>query len=456
MPTPTHLRSLEEVDISRLAPYVRKINFVAPLRSWTIGYDTFEEIVVAQATTLKNSTDNCSVNTEEDGCQHYRHRHCNGESPFSEEQIQAGFQAYRTEAEAVENLLHSNELRSAWTRALQTLGRARSFRFSTSEWDEDERHLPVQPACMVRSHNHHGLHAQETCGRALAVVGDAVFAAGIACLSEAGIKVEALKVACVMTSAFGWEELPGWKSLNLTSMRSLKFQPWTGESNGHYVGYCESFSHRPGGQYPHARRANEAVSSIMKKSANNLEYFRWEGGQNPMRWPGEDIVSLPRLLHLELNGGDIEAINFQEWMAGMPSLQELYLASVGVTQPWSGWLNIFDSIRYHPKAMHVIFDQVHHCDWTELSVDHHTDDYEKYLEMEEGEDWVEDNDRSLALYLSGKGGYNRILRDMLGDDPEDEEEEGEWEEEEEEEGEEEEDEEGEKIIQKVINHMSDQ
>lgn len=56
------------------------------------------------------------------------------------------------------------------------------------------------------------------------MVGDAVFAAGTACLSEAGIQVEALKIECVMTSAFGWDELSGWKSLNLTSMRSLTFQ----------------------------------------------------------------------------------------------------------------------------------------------------------------------------------------------------------------------------------------
>ena len=112
------------------------------------------------------------------------------------------------------------------------------------------------------------------------------------------------------------------------------FRPCTGETNGHYVGYCESFSHDPEDRfsydprdrYPDARRANEAVSAITKKSANDLEDFMWEGGQNPMRWPGEDTVSLPRLLRLELSEGNINAINFQKWMAGMPSLQELLFA----------------------------------------------------------------------------------------------------------------------------------
>ena len=99
----------------------------------------------------------------------------------------------------------------------------------------------------------------------------------------------------------------------------------------------------------------------------------------------------------------------------MPSLQELFLQSLSVTGYYTDWLIVFDAIRDHPKGLHVCFDQIHNCHYTELSIDYHTDDYEQYLNVEEADNWIDDDDRSLALYLSGKGGYNRPMHDMLED-----------------------------------------
>ena len=443
MPTPTDLECLQNTDMSRLSPYVKKVNFVAPLHSWTLEYDTFEEIVVAQAIGKHFSgleleggrilSYHDPGSTGADARQRYIDKHWNGISPFSREQLQAGFQAYRAEAEAVKMLLRSDALRAAWTHVLQTLRHARSFSFSSSEWDEERGdYLPLQPDCVVEPHPHYSLHDDEPCGKALAVVGDAVFAAGIACLSDAGVEVEALRVACVMTTSFGWEDLPGWESLNLSSMRRFKFQPRNGRDypSGR-ARYSESVSDNSGGQYDDdkcankvvAQRANKAIASAMKKSASHLEYFEYDGGDSLFQWPGEEVIPLARLLRLKLDGGEIEATNFQKWMTGMPSLRELYLKDTGVTGfRWYEWLNVFDAIRDHPKSMKVRFEQVHHCDWAELSINYDTSDYEKFLDMEEGDDWIHDKNRSLSLYLSGKGRYDRIMRDMLGDDPEEDEE----------------------------------
>ena len=425
-PTPTHLKSLEDADISGFGPYVREVNFVTPLHSCTIGYDTFEEIVVAQAIARYASGPDLlgAIHHESagaDGRQKYINKLWNGVSPFSEEQIQAGFRAYRTEAEEINTLLHSHALRAAWTRVLQTLPFARTFHFSGSEWWDEYRgvHLPVQPDCVVRPHRHDELHTAETCGKGLAVVSDAVFAASIACLSEAGVEVEALEVACIMTTSFGWEDLPGWKSLNLTLMRRFEFEPQNGSFESGCVRYDEnhdaSVDDPSEGQY---RRANEAVVSVMKKSASHLESFKYPGWDSPTRWPGEEIIFLPRLLCLDLRGCVIEATGFKKWMAGMPSLQELGLMDVGVAVYFHEWLNVLDAIRHHPKRMKVWLSSFSIGRFEQLNIDYRTGEYEKFLEMEEGHDWKHDNNRSLALYLSGKGGYNQILREMLENDVE--------------------------------------
>ena len=423
-PSPTHLKSLEDADIIQFGPAVREVSFVAPLYSWTIGYDAFEEIVIAQAISKHRSIrGRFGLNLDEpggaDGRQSYIEKHWDGVFPLSEEQIHAGFQTYRTKAKAVNKLLHSDALRVAWARALRKLPRARSFHFVGLEWDDHRgNHLPIQPDCVVRPHKHDGLHATEACVGALAVVCDAIFAAGIACLSEAGAEVEALKVAGPMTTSYGWEDLPGWKSLNLTHMRRFEFAP---DNRVDCSRYYESVCDHSGEQSAGTRRATEATASVMKKSASHLEYFRYDGMKSPMLCPGEEIIPLPRLLRLELEYGTIKATSFKKWMAGMPSLEELFLGTIKLhkKENFRGWLKVFNAIRHHPKGMRVCFEEIAVSSWLELSIDYHTDDYEEFLEMAEGCDWL-DVDRSLALYLSGKGGYNHHMRDMLDDeDPDD-------------------------------------
>ena len=424
------MKRLEDTDMSRLGPHVKKIKFMIPLRSWTLEYDTFKETVVAQAVSKHYHWNgrifHCLESAGPDGRQQYLYRNRNGVAPFSEEQLLAGFQAHCAEAEAAKTLLHSDALRAAWTRALKTLPRARSFCFSSSEKDEEWADSPPpQPDCVVRSDPHYCLRGSYW--KALAVVGDAVFATGIACLSKAGIEVEALKVACAMTTSFAWEDLPGWKSLNLTSMRRLKFEPQNGSEwswGGAYYNDSVDEHDLPHVNTPNsyeavAQRANKAITSVMKKSARHLEYFRYRERDGPMQWPSEEVVTLPRLLCLEFIGGIINPGDFKTWMAGMPLLQELYMSLLGVNGPFSGWLNIFDAIRDHPKSMRVYFDQVETGSYTELSLKYDTGDYEKYLDMPRANDWLDDNYRSLSLYLSGKGRYDRVLRSMLEADDED-------------------------------------
>jgi len=147
---------------------------------------------------------------------------------------------------------------------LQTLANVRNVCFATPKY-EKSRGSQVQDHLdyAVRPHDYNGTHPDESCRRVIAPVGDALFAAGIACLAEANVKTHDLEVACAMTGEIGWETLAGWEDLDLSQMRKFKFQP--------KVQSFKEVLDIPKGKNSIAAWAAIALAAVIKKCGNKLE-----------------------------------------------------------------------------------------------------------------------------------------------------------------------------------------
>ena len=398
MATTEHVEHLERANISQVAPFVNEVTFVAPPNSWNFTYDGFKEVVVAQAIQkyandhLNRYHNYCSEN---DGHREFIEKHWNGKFPLSDEKIRGGFDRYHDDALVAKGFLQGEDLRVAWTKALRALPCGLQLRFMTFGYDESSStHLPIEPDCIVRPHHHDGNHREETCERAAALIGDALFAAAVAGLAEAGVKARTLDVTCAMTGQFQWETLPGWGTCDFSRVQSFKFQPQVQEIPGNpsRYGQVETLI---------TKRAADATAAVLKKCKDSLEVFHYHWSC-PMQWPGPEVISLPRLNKLSFTGGYIRPRNLKIWMAKMPSLEHFECVSTRSSGTGEGtWMEIFDAIRNHPRGMKVEFDQIIAND-EEISMSYHTGDFQKYSENEpQAEDWS-DVSLSLPLYLSGK------------------------------------------------------
>ena len=413
--TPERLDHLAQTDISQIAPFVKTVTFVAPLECWTLTFEGFREIVLAQAI-QKHASENqiwnggSSYAYEDDGHQQFIEQHWGGKYPLSDDQIRVGFEKYRVDALAAKNALLRDELKAAWTSTLRALPNVHSVRFLSVDYDESGgSHLPVQPDCIVRPHHHDQTHKDETCRRVAAPVGDALFAAGIACLTDANVKVQSLDIACAMTGQFEWDTLPGWGELNLSQMQRFTFQPKV-QSLG------EDLDVLPRNESVVAESAADAVAAVLNKCADTLEEFRYDNSC-PMQWPGEQVIRLPKLKNLILDSGDIRPRHLKAWMSHMHSLGHFQLDGSSLCEhSFYGWRDVFDAIRDHPKMLRVHFDQIIANDCAEITLYYQTDGFQEFLDQQENEDPWADIDRSLPLYLSGKIEYNASLKEWLQDE----------------------------------------
>ena len=398
MATTEHLEHLERANINQIAPFVNQVTFVAPPNSWTLTYDGFKDVVVAQA--IRKYADDhlngyCGYGYENDGHRKFVEKHWSGTFPLSDEEIRGGFNRYHDDALLAKDLLQGEDLRVAWTKALRALPSGLGLRFVSFPCDvSSSTHLPIQPDCIVRPHHHDAIHQRETCIKATASIGDALFAAAIACLAEAGVKARKLNVTCAMTGEFQWEALPGWGTCDFSRVQSFKFQPQVQDiiENFNYFGEVDTLI---------TKRAADATAAVLKKCNDSLEEFHYQDFC-PMRWPGHEVISLPKLKRLSLSSGYIRPRNLKTWMAKMPSLERFECVMTKSCGGGEGtWLEVFDAIRNHPRGIKVDFDQIVAND-EEISIDYHTDDFQEYLENEAlAEDWS-DVCMSLPLYLSGK------------------------------------------------------
>jgi len=408
--TPEHLEHLLRADISRIAPWVTTVTFVAPHNNWALRFRNFKKALIAQAVYEYARKNHVRHDFDsDDGYRNFIEQHWSGRLPFFDGQVRVAYAKYHEAALNAKALLFSNGLKAAWTIALRALRNVERLHFTSEQLEElGILHSPVQPACIIRDHDHDRNHTEETCRRVAAPVGDALFAAGIYCLAKAKVKARVLDVACAMTGKLEWETLAGWKDLDLSQIWRFDFQP--------KVQSFEEDLDIFGGEDAIAARAANAVAAVLKKCGNKLEEFSYDRSC-PIIWPGDKVIHLPRLRHLSLDKGSIRPHNLRAWIATMPSLEDLILFDSKLCEDvYHGWKYIFDAVRNHPTRMRVYFDRIKTNDAADLSLEYHTDDFQRVLKQEENQDPWEDIKRSLSLYLSGKIEFNRSLRIWLQDD----------------------------------------
>ena len=415
--TTEHLEHLEQADISHIAPFVKKVAFIAPPNSCILTYEDFRELVVAQ-TIQKYGSDHqiqeynsCSYNNY-GGDRKYSEQHLNGDFPLSDKQIRQKFDKYHKDGLVAKDLLQGEDLRAVWTTALRAIPNRLHLRFVTVKYDASRcSRMPVQQNCIVRPYYHDIENEDKTYMGVTAPLSDALFAAAIACLAKADVKARKLTVACAVTGHFQWEALPGWEACDFSQVQSFKFLPQASPISQDWIKLRE-------GKDEIAERAADAIAAVLKKCNNSLEKLLLYQNNYPMQWPGDEVISLPKLKKLSYTSGTLDYIrprNLKAWMAKMPSLE--HFECVGAETRGSGdegWLEVFDAIRNHPRGMRVEFDQIIAA-WEGISLDYHTDDFQKYLGNEALEEPWLDVQQSLPLYLSGKIDIDEATRHLLRD-----------------------------------------
>ena len=434
--TTEHLEHLERADISHIAPFVKKVAFIAPPNSCTLTYDSFREMVVAQTIQRYGSDHQIQKyssysNKTYDGHRKVIEQHWDGDFPLSDKQIRQKFDRYHKDGLVAIDLLQGEGLRAAWTTALCVIPNYLHLLFSTVKYDVLRcSYIPVQPNCLVRQDYHDIDHGRETYMGVTGLLSDALFAAAIACLANADVKVRKLTVACAMTGHFQWETLPGWEACDFSQVQSFKFLPQDSPNKEDWVEVLEH-------EDVIAERAADAIAAILKKCNDSLEKLMLYQWACPMRWPGDEVIPLPKLKTLWFpsgNRGYIRPRNLKAWMAKMPSLE--HFACVCTETQGSGdegWMEVFDAIRNHPRGMKVEFDHITAAG-EPITLDYHTDDFQGHLDNEAQEEpWSDVHQRaeesfdrpeyddgtgypaSLPLYLSGKIDMDAATRELLRD-----------------------------------------
>lgn len=260
-----------KTDSRRIAPFLKTVTFVAPTDNWALTLEGFREVCLAQAIQrYANDYDvhgGVTSNVQElDGHQKLIKQHWNGKrnTPLSKDQIRAGFEHYRGQALAAKDLLGSEQLRTTWIGVLQTLANVHNVCFATPEHDTSGgSDVLTYPHFAGNPYSYNGTNSEESCSTVIAPVGDALVAAGVACLAEANVEIHELEVACAMTGNIGWETLAGWKDLNLSQIWKFEIRPQVQSFKGNLD--------IPKGKESIAAWAAIALAAVMRKCGHKLE-----------------------------------------------------------------------------------------------------------------------------------------------------------------------------------------
>ena len=433
VPAPDDLEALIQIKIDHLARFVKAVAFVAPPYSWVLSYHDFKKSTLAQAVQRYGVHNNVLYTYEPVRMAPRLHRRA-GHQPLPRTPIQemsTRYKDYFAHAMAAKSLLLGKELRAAWISVLEA--------------------LPHAEDVVIRSPRL--VHQDGSYKKAAAPVGDALFTAGVAVLSAAGLRVRSLRIVGLMTGCLDWETLPGWKELDLGRLQSFTFRPrvwrpfWSLETSGVDCSNtsgsdptetemsedqesCEedewSSGHGDSSEDDEPRKAevmachwntrSQSVAAVLKKSADSIEKFKYSY-LHSMHWPGYEVIPMPKLRYLSLRGHGIHPRNLAAWMAQMPSLSHFKLSftsASGNNQYYAReWLYIFDAIRNHPKPMGMKVHLFDLAGYTKLFFDCHTNDNGQYEQdagdLKDGRWSNSEPNRSLILYLNRKIEYNKSL-----------------------------------------------
>lgn len=438
VPGPDELGALTQIKIGPLAGFVKTVAFVAPPYSWTLTFEDFRKSTLAQAIQrygVHNNILYTYARVKMVPRLQGRGRH----QPFHrnpDQEMSTRYEEYCAHALAAKSLLLGEELRAAWISALEA--------------------LPYVEEVVIRSPR---LVYQDRFYKAAAgPVGDALFTAGVAVLSAAGLKIRRLRIVGLMTGRLDWETLPGWKELDLRQLQIFVFRPrvWRHNSGTSGVDGSRTSGDNPTEDeksYPqdewssghgdssedddwsnddwreaeamayHWNTRSQSVAAVLIKSAHSIEEFKYSY-LDSMDWPTNRVIPMPRLRYLSLRGYQIRPPNLAAWMARMPSLNHFRLSysdwsnsGAAYLHHSTAWHCVLHAIRKHPKPLGM---RVHL-----FNVDVYGHDFFDWNDTEDLEQYVRDGDvagphvnldRALALYLSGKIEYNKYLKVLEGFD----------------------------------------
>ncbi|KAL8962839.1 MAG: hypothetical protein Q9183_005091 [Haloplaca sp. 2 TL-2023] len=214
-----------------------------------------------------------------------------------------------------------------------------------------------------------------------------------------------------MEKGLEWDRLPGWNRLDFGVLGWFIFNP--------YLQTLDQSSETGDEYAPMSRNACAAIDMVLKKGRKSLRVFAY-GPNCPMLWPGPEVISLPKLRHIDICSGSLQPTHLKDWCARMPALKKVTLISVGQGEEDSvtGWQRVLDAIRHHKNDMQIHFTRLElesklsdSYSSHEGVLDFHTSNPSEYLKKKvEPGSWPE-FERSLALYLSGKGDFDQVLID---------------------------------------------
>ncbi|KAH7127237.1 hypothetical protein B0J11DRAFT_605261 [Dendryphion nanum] len=431
------LRSFQELDPGRFAPYVQSIRYWPSNYSVAVTRVLFEEAVNWQVVSYNmEETDKISwggvgnILIEKKDIQEVVKTYFNGVSPFfSHEELDTAYDLYHQTAQNIENL----PFEKTWTTVLGQLNKCTSISTTHSEVDDSDywyRNSPREDkiCALLPKHPHdHRHHKEVDCLRAQTHTGDMLFENIIVALAISGLRLENLHINHYCSNTKDWLEIPEFPSFDISALKKLTFDPILAlhDRNDHEL----------------SPRVASNLTLLLRKCVSTLSTLSI--GSETMIFPFPDnILLLPALHTLRIGSGYILISLFADFLMLQSGLKRLEMkATHGI--PNSGdWRAIWDAIKDHKNRMRLEFEEVAANSATEFGISHWTGDAsdegvglkgDKNLDSndeddededenddeddygDDGEDDDEDEtwmdiDRSFKNYVSGNGPWNRCMQ----------------------------------------------
>jgi hypothetical protein len=167
-------------------------------------------------------------------------------------------------------------------------------------------------------------------------------------LSNSGVRIEELTFAHATRYYSGdWGRSSGWRSLDLSKLRVLRFEPlWR----------CE------GGFVGGRTAALEGLEGLLRVVGGRLEELDC-GKATMFTWSGSP-VALPKLRTLVL-AGRASSTYLVEWIESCPELEKLGLKSMTLDNEFTAnWQSVIEAVHGHAKRPKIELEG----DWTDEAV----------------------------------------------------------------------------------------
>jgi hypothetical protein len=404
-----------------IKPYVKTIVMEPTKYSWTMTEEIFGDIVLIaplqdfcnrdweKIWARKDAGEDISGATflgrtefAQLGMRGFVQEYMDGEMPFSDEDISAGFERYMQHAQRTRDAYETNQVQRAWIKVLTELPDVHDFKIGNWDYGCTSKKPWRELGCEIEGHEHYygRGHEEDVCRRLQEPVGKALFAAAIASLAAARSKIAHLNVECVVDGYFAWADSGELNNLDLSRLQTLSFQP------------IEVTNDEPGSEATITARYSIAITALLRKCSNTLQTldFCSDLPLCPMRWPPPntpgslDLPPFPALTSFT-TGVSLHLSAFSHFLHRAPTLSHLGLNSC--EGELGKWRYLWDAIRDHPNRMNLELDELPCIDWTELSVHHHTGEPSKEAFVDDPYDNIY---YSLENYLSGRRHWDRSLR----------------------------------------------